>query len=145
SDEWATTVGRSLILVYLIAQGAILLHGHVTLPYVNGANDNATGVALALALADRLWRNPVSGWQVEVVITGSEEVSLVGAKVYVERHLRGQERERVAVLNIDTCGLGEVHAISGEGLLIEPVDYHGPLLAAARRLSAEVPVVAYRW
>src|SRR5574341_46425 len=55
-------------------------------PYTQGANDNATGAAMMMALAERLRREPLRHTRVHAVNTGCEEVGLYGAQNWVNRH-----------------------------------------------------------
>ena len=75
-----------------------------------GARDNGTGVAGALAAAERL-QDAGTG----ILITGAEEFGLVGARVFVaaaREALRGAE-----VVNLDTIDQeGELAVVSHDGL-----------------------------
>ena len=61
-------------------------------PFTNGANDNASGVAVALVLVERLARQPLQHRDVIVVFTACEEVGAYGADAFMSanrRNLRG--------------------------------------------------------
>lgn len=66
-----------------------------------GANDNASGVAMLLALADRLTAPHV--W---FVAFGAEEVGLLGSFYFVERH-RAELKTLSGMINLDLMGFGE--------------------------------------
>jgi hypothetical protein len=51
-------------------------------PHTAGANDNASGVAVALELAARLAQSPLKQRDVFVVLTGCEEVACYGADAF---------------------------------------------------------------
>ncbi len=66
-----------------------------------GANDNASGVAVLLALAQRL-----KGASVWFVAFGAEEVGLLGSFYFVERHASDLSGLH-GMLNLDLMGFGE--------------------------------------
>lgn len=81
-----------------------------------GANDNGSGVAVLMAAAEALAREPLSRTQVDVVFFSGEESGLIGSEVYVKEH-RGR-LNGAAVLNLDMVGSGErLTYVSGAGLL----------------------------
>ncbi|MBM4424312.1 MAG: M28 family peptidase [Chloroflexi bacterium] len=55
-------------------------------PFVKGGNDNATGAAAVLALAERLKREPLTNTEVFLVNTGCEEVHHYGMADWIKRH-----------------------------------------------------------
>jgi hypothetical protein len=55
---------------------------------VPGANDNLSGVAVLVALAERLRAQPVSGLRVLLASCGAEEVLQGGIHGFVARHPR---------------------------------------------------------
>lgn len=92
-------------------------------PVTPGANDNLTGVAVLVALAERLAREPVSGVRVLLVSCGSEEVLQGGIRGFAARHFPRLDRERTSFLNIETVGSPELIMLEGEGPLVME-DYH---------------------
>ena len=88
-------------------QCRIVVGGHYdTVPDVDGANDNASGTALTLALA-RIWAEHPGSSEVCFVAFGAEEMGLHGSAAYV-RELRagGELSEVTAMLNLDAIGDG---------------------------------------
>ncbi len=67
-----------------------------------GADDNASGVAVALAVARDLRRRPVSG-RVVWLFTGAEEIGLRGARAFVASPTVPLDQVR-AVYNLDMVG-----------------------------------------
>jgi aminopeptidase S len=66
-----------------------------------GINDNASGVAALLEIAERLGSSPEVGKAVRFGFWGAEEVNLGGSQAYVDS-LFGRERESVAAyVNVD--------------------------------------------
>ncbi len=55
-------------------------------PFTKGANDNASGVAASLWLAERLAAEPLKDTRVIVVFTGCEEVGCYGADAFFDQH-----------------------------------------------------------
>ena len=83
-----------------------------------GANDNASGTAVILALAEALSRQSLP-FTVRFVSFGAEEVGLLGSRHYVAS-LSDAELGRVkAMLNFDVVGSGEYTAVSGHRELTE--------------------------
>lgn len=67
-----------------------------------GALDNASGVAALLALAEALPARLRGRARLTLVVTGAEELGLVGADRWVARHRH--ELHRASVVNLDTVG-----------------------------------------
>jgi hypothetical protein len=80
---------------------------------VPGANDNLTGVAVLVALAERA-RN-VRGLRVILLSAGAEETLQEGIRGFAERHFDELGRERTWFLNIDSVGSPELTLLEGEG------------------------------
>ena len=93
---------------------------------VPGANDNASGVATVLRLADR-FGSKLEHFDVQVLLTGSEEAFALGMRSYVKRHRADLDEERLVFLNVDEVGIGTVRFTSREGLLL-PVSSHKQLV-----------------
>ena len=85
----------------------VVVGGHYdTVPEVDGANDNASGTALTLALAE-IWQEHPAAVDICFIGFGAEELGLHGSADYV-RQLRAQGRlsEVTAMLNLDAIGDG---------------------------------------
>ncbi len=94
---------------------------------VAGANDNLSGVAALVALAELLHREPPPGLRVLLVSCGAEETLQDGVRAFLARHRRELAPERTCFVNLDTVGSPHLAMLEGEG----PVwmeDYHGPWL-----------------
>lgn len=109
SSAWWIGAGLAIYLFFAIG---LLVHGHLRMPLVAGANDNASGVEVLLQLADK--RLDAGVW---FVVTGSEEVGMLGAAAFLRAHQH--EIGRARLLNIDNVGAGELLAVTAEGVLRE--------------------------
>jgi acetylornithine deacetylase/succinyl-diaminopimelate desuccinylase-like protein len=92
---------------------------------VPGANDNLSGVAVLLAVAEALQAEPVEGLRVLLASCGAEEVLQGGVYGFVDRHLKPLDPDRTLVLNIDTVGSPRLIMLEGEGPVVME-DYCGP-------------------
>ena len=92
---------------------------------VPGANDNLSGVAVLLAVAEALHAEPVEGVRVLLASCGAEEVLQGGVYGFVERHLKPLDPSRTSVLNLDTVGCPRLILIEGEGPVVME-DYCAP-------------------
>ena len=109
---------------------------------VPGANDNLSGVAALVALAEMLREHPVPGLRVLLVSCGAEETLQDGIRAFMARHRDELPRGRTWFVNLDPVGSPRLTMLEGEG----PVwmeEYAGPWLreefaACAERL--EVPL-----
>lgn len=119
---------------------ALIVHAHFT-PFTAGANDNASGVGVVLALAERLAAEPLAGTEVWIAITGCEETGAGGSAEFVRCH--GPQLDGfISVDNIAGAGTGPVY-LRSEGIVL-PAAYHGPLLELADRLAQARPELGAR-
>ena len=121
------------LMVYFLLQGLIGTLGYWLRGYTNGASDNATGVAAALATADRLRQANLPNLAIEVVLTNAEEAGMIGAYYYVERHKRTWDRRRTMAINFDTLGAGRLTVVEQTGTL-ETIRYDNQPTQIARTL-----------
>ena len=68
------------------------------------AMDNASGVAVALALAAQFARSPLHSTSLRILIFSAEERGLIGSENYVRSLTRAQKQKIQAVLNLDCVG-----------------------------------------
>ncbi|HEX4108710.1 MAG TPA: M28 family peptidase [Solirubrobacteraceae bacterium] len=92
-------------------------------PITPGANDNLSGVAAMISVADALAERPVPGIRVLFVSCGSEEVLQGGIHGFAARHFPRLDRERTSMLNLETLGSPELIMLEGEGPVVME-DYH---------------------
>jgi hypothetical protein len=82
---------------------------------VPGANDNLSGVAALVALAEMLSVEAPAGLRVLLVSCGAEETLQDGIRAFVARHGGRLDRERTTFLNLDTIGSPHLIMLEGEG------------------------------
>jgi len=80
-----------------------------------GANDNASGVAVLLSLAEQMVQTPLENTEVWFVATGGEEIGLVGARALARKH--GKELKDAYFFAVDTVGAGGIHYTVQENFL----------------------------
>lgn len=107
--QFVPTVGLILAL-------PLLLDVALTAP-TPGANDNASGVATALALAEEVGGG-LEHFEVWVLLTGAHEGGALGMGAWMRRHRKSLNAERAVVINLDEVGAGEVRYAAREGSLI---------------------------
>jgi Iap family predicted aminopeptidase len=83
-----------------------------------GANDNLSGVAALVALAERLREAPLPGVRVLLVSCGAEEVLQGGIYGFAKRHFAELAPSRTWFLNLDTIGSPELIMLEGEGCFL---------------------------
>jgi peptidase M28-like protein len=84
---------------------------------VPGANDDASGVAALLILAQRLVADPPGGVRVVLLSTGSEESMLEGMAAFARRHLPRLPPAATGFISVDSLGWELLALRSGEGAL----------------------------
>jgi hypothetical protein len=84
---------------------------------VPGANDNASGVAVALALADR-HGGRLEHFHLCVLFTGAQEALSAGMRAFMRGRRRQLDRQRAVFLNLDEVGAGTVRFTRREGTLV---------------------------
>jgi hypothetical protein len=83
---------------------------------VPGANDNASGCGVVMALAARLAADPLRATRVVVLITGCEESGTLGARAFRD----SQETGDWMFLNFDNVGgPGSVRVLRREGVIMK--------------------------
>jgi hypothetical protein len=116
----------------------------VSLPYladialsgpVAGANDNASGVATVLRLAER-YGGSLEHLDVWVLLAGSQEAGAVGTRAWLREHRRSLDPLTTIVLNVDEVGAGTVRYATKEGPLVA-LRQHPRLVALCRQLQRE--------
>lgn len=121
------------LMAYFVVQAIIGTAGYWLKGYSNGASDNATGVAAAIATADRLRQANVPDLDIDVVLTSAEEVGMIGAYHYVEAHKKQWKSTQTLAINFDTLGAGKVTVVEQTGTY-EAIQYDNAPTKIARSL-----------
>jgi Peptidase family M28 len=106
---------------------------NATSPTVPGANDNASGVAALLALAERFATKPPEHVELRLVAPGCEESGMGGTAAWLGSDpLSGGDSRGLTpiVVSLDTLGSGTPIVVEAEGTLL-PHAYRGEDLALA--------------
>ena len=126
---------RYLLMLYFLVQGVMSSIDYWRLGFTNGAADNATGTAVAVATAERLWRAPIPGWDVEVVLTSAEEANLKGALAYFRARRAELDPRNTYLFNFDNLGAGKIKIVTRTGSVTNIV-YQNALVDAALQTAA---------
>lgn len=109
---------------------------------VPGANDNLSGVAALVALAELLAVEPPEGLRVLLVSCGAEETLQDGIRAFLARHRHDLDPRRTCFVNLDTVGSPHLIMLEAEGpIWMEryPGEWLRDLLAGvAERLGIEL-------
>ncbi len=133
---WITRAAWLKVLVVALAIDplvtiVLLLHRELRGEFTHGANDNASGVGVLLGIAEKCSREPLASADLFLVATGAEEVGMVGMESFVKKHPRLCSSARI--INIDSCGAGDVVYIVEEGMIKKYAADH-EMVALADRL-----------
>ena len=92
----------------------VVLGGHYdTVPNVSGANDNTSGTAVVLAIAQALAQESLP-FAVRFIGFGSEELGLRGSQHYVASLSEEEKEATIAMFNFDALGSGRQAGILGD-------------------------------
>ncbi len=100
----------------LLALAVALLLDTARRPPVPGANDNASGVAAAIAVAHALAAQPLEHTEVLVVLPGAEEAGMGGMRAFLRAHRL--DPATTFVLGLDTVGSGTPIVARAEGAIL---------------------------
>ena len=114
--SWARWLGLVLIPIQGFAL-AMCMQADFT-PYSPGANDNASGAALALELASRMSESPLDNLEVHFAFTDCEEVGAWGMQDFLERHSSELGQDAFYII-IDQVGAGRIKFLTSDGLLVK--------------------------
>lgn len=129
---WLTVLAAALLACHLL----FLVGCSVGGGFINGANDNGTGAALTLALAEHFAARPLPGVRLHFVLTGAEEVGTRGMKRFMRD--ASYDRRCTYFINLDNLGGGQLHYLEGEGMTLYH-RYGASLVNLAKTMAAERP------
>src|SRR5216683_761921 len=128
---------------FVLAAGSVAAMADIgRRPAVPGANDNLSGVAAALALAQALRKVPLSGLRVVIVSAGAEEALQEGIRAFAGRYRGTLPADGTWFLNLDTVGSGQLILLEAEGpIRMRPYDREFKDLVADCAAAAGVPLL----
>jgi uncharacterized membrane protein YhaH (DUF805 family) len=109
-------VAQFVPTVALIVYVALLLDIALS-PAAPGENDNASGVAVVLRLAERLGQG-LEHFGVHLLFTGSQKAMAQGMRAFLKAHRAELASGDSAVVNVDRVGSGEINLTRKEGPLL---------------------------
>ncbi len=132
--EKGTTIGLAQLppTVALVVALALLLE-QATARFGPAANDNASGVAAAVALVRALDVSPPPRLDVELVLQGAGDGGAIGLRRYLQARGKSLKAPNTIVIGIAACGEGNPRSFQSDGTLL-PFGYFKQL----RKLSATV-------
>jgi len=116
--RWLAALGLTGTVLSVAA-----FHDIARSPVVPGANDNLSGVAVLVALAERLRSVPLQGLRVLLVSCGAEEVIQGGIRSFARRYFPQLPADSTWFLNLETVGSPQLILLEGEGPVVME-DYH---------------------
>jgi hypothetical protein len=133
-DSQILTVIQFVFTVLLILALPALIDTAIS-GSVPGANDNASGVATALALAER-FGGKLEHFNLNVILTGSQEAMGAGMRSFLKKREGDLDAIRTIFLNIDEVGRGTVRYTTREGLLL-PIKSHEQLVTVCEEIAED--------
>lgn len=127
--------------VAALAVGVLLMADWMVARPIAAANDNGTGAAVLLAMAEQMKRRCPKELEVWLVATDAEELGLKGAAAFCARHRMRFGDKPTLFINLDTVGKGNLRWLVWEGGYILPLGLHYPpwireiVEGAAKRLG----------
>jgi Peptidase family M28 len=119
--EWLSILQLVPTLILIVA--VFLLVDIALSDVVPGANDNASGVATALAVARELDRDPPEHLDVWVLLTGAEWSLQEGMREFLRARRKQLRRDSTYFVCLDTVGLGDVRFETAAGWAVSfPMD-----------------------
>jgi hypothetical protein len=135
---WLTVI-QFIPTVVLIAMCPLFVDLALS-PARDGANDNASGVATVLRLAER-YSSRLDHFDVMVLLTGASAHHALGMRSWLKRHRRELEPSAIAVVSVDAVGDGTPHYAIKEGPIFAS-RLHPTLVELCAENEAATPYVS---
>ena len=117
------------------SDAVVVLGGHFdSVPGLSGANDNASGTAVLLAIAELLADVDLP-YTLRIVPFGSEELGLLGSRFYVQELSSAELENTKLMLNFDALSTGSGVAIFGDGVFTDLINEKGSEVGVDVRVS----------
>ena len=136
--SWVCWLGLVLVPIQIFAL-AMCLQADFT-PFSPGANDNASGAAVLVAVAQHLMKNPLANLDIHFAFTGCEEVGAYGIQAFLDTHAR-ELGENSFTIVLDQVGFGRLKFLTSDGLLVKHRT-HPHALDLAHLAAAQLPDVS---
>ncbi len=137
--NWGTVRWLGILLVPIqVFALAMCLHADFT-PYSPGANDNASGTAVLLAVARMLNKSPLPNLEVHFAFTGCEEVWAYGMRAYLDAH-EADLGDKTFYIILDQVGSGRLKFLTSDGLMIKHKTH-----MRALDIARQVAVASQSW
>ncbi len=107
-------------------------------PAVPGANDNLSGVAALVCVAESLHRTPITGLRVVFVSAGAEEALQEGIRAFARRHFATLDPD-TCFINLESLGSGHLALLEGEGP-VRMRDYAEPFRSFVAKCAQDIDV-----
>jgi Peptidase family M28 len=111
--------------------------------FTPAAGDNATGVAVAIALARALDAAPPRNAHVELVLQGASDGAAIGLRRYLKAHKDERQPTNTVVLGIAPCPQGDPRWWTSDGPLV-PLRFFAQLRQHAALLAEQEPELHLR-
>ena len=117
------------------SDAVVVLGGHFdSVPGLSGANDNASGTAVLLAIAELLADVDLP-YTLKIIPFGSEELGLLGSRFYVQELSSAELENTKLMLNFDALSTGSGVAIFGDGVFTDLINEKGSEVGVDVRVS----------
>ena len=135
SEDLSSWCLGGLLGAALVQTGLIILAVDWWLsPPVEGAIDNASGLAVAWGVVEALAKTPLEHTEVWLLATGDREPECGGMRAFLHQSAYMFDRGNAFFVNVDDVGRGQLHYASAEGRW-DQRPYRPTLPALAERLS----------
>jgi hypothetical protein len=132
-----TLIFQILVIFYLFVSLYLMTEWSIA-KYVPGANDNATGVAVLLSIAEKELKNKKENKNNNLdywfLSTGCEETGAGGSFAFNKKYAEELKTKPTNVIIMDGFGVGKIHYFSKEGL-IKKLNYDPALLDLCQEIS----------
>ncbi|MGQ9552760.1 MAG: M28 family metallopeptidase [Anaerolineae bacterium] len=119
---------------------ALMIHSDFT-PYSRGANDNASSVGVALALARQFTVRPMRNTRLWIVFTSGEETGCHGASAFLQEY--GDELMQGYTISLECLGVEKPAYSTREGML-RSYRSNSELLRLAAAVARDNPTLGLR-
>jgi hypothetical protein len=134
-----TVIGIAQLIptIGLVAAFALLLE-QASAAFGSGENDNASGVAAAIALVKALDAAPPRHLNVDLVLQGAGDGGGIGLRRYLRRRRRARRAPNTVVLGIAPCAQGNPLWFQSDGALV-PMSYFRALRRMCESIASDDP------